>query len=97
MSDFELLESELPLEGQTSTKRCSGCGQFRETASDGYCTLCVNYKTVPAKAHVPRPRWMVTGTVDGVVVFREPFATARAVEHVIQMYGRENITTELIA
>ncbi len=92
---FDIREADTP--HGPGTQRCADCGTFRLLEADGRCHGCLTFRAVPVKAHQPAPRWMVTGYIDGAEVFREPFATARAVDHVIAMYGPENVKVEPIA
>ncbi len=68
--------------------RCSDCGQIRPHAGDGRCAVCLEHRTVPVKAHVPRPRYRVTVYgPGGVVAFGpEDFVTERAVDHCREMW-----------
>ncbi len=51
------------------------------------CSPCLNYKAVPVKAHVPRPRYRVTVTgPEGVVFGPEDFVTEAAVDHCREMW-----------
>jgi hypothetical protein len=70
------------------SKRCSACGQIKPLEGDGMCSPCLNYKAVPVKAHVPRPRYRVTVRDEsGAVVFGpEDFVTERAVDHTREMW-----------
>jgi hypothetical protein len=94
MSAFDIREADTP--HSVGRQRCSSCGTYRLLEGDGQCFGCLTFRAVPVKAHQPAPRWMVTGYIDGAEVFREPFATARAVDHVRELYGAENVKIEVI-
>ena len=91
----EFLEQDVAI--GTGLSRCSDCERLRPLVGDGRCWECLAFRAVPVKALQPAPRWMVTGYIDGAEVFREPFATARAVDHIREMYGPENVKVEPIA
>ncbi len=72
---------------QHAGRRCADCGQIRPHAGDGRCAVCLEHRTVPVKAHVPRPRYRVTVTgPEGVVFGPEDFVTEAAVDHCREMW-----------
>jgi hypothetical protein len=88
----EFLEQDVCI-GNGITTRCADCERLRTLEADGRCHECLTFRTVPVKAHVPMPRYMVTvlSRTDGAAVFGpEPFVTEMAVDHCRQMWSDDD-------
>ncbi len=69
------------------SKRCSACGQIKPIEGDGHCGPCLNFRTVPVVAHVPKPRYRVTVYgPEGLAFGPADFVSERAVDHVREMW-----------
>jgi hypothetical protein len=51
------------------SKRCSACGQIKPLEGDGMCAPCLNYKALPARSHVPKPRYRITVRKGSEIVY----------------------------
>jgi hypothetical protein len=73
------------------SRRCSACGQIKPLEGDGMCSPCLNYKAVPARSHVPKPRYRVTvkGPDGQLVGGPWDFVTEAAVDHCREMWADE--------
>lgn len=91
---FDIREADTPI--ALARTRCSHCQGWRLLEKDGLCWSCLHYPSVSVKPHEPRPRWLVTASHEGVVVFRDKFLRAESVEHVREMFGAGNVKVEVL-
>jgi hypothetical protein len=86
---FDIREADTPY--GAGRERCSRCEGFRILVADGLCFGCLNYKAVPARSHVPKPRYRVHVYGPGGVLVGGPwdFVTEMAVDHCREMWACE--------
>jgi hypothetical protein len=64
---FDIREADTPY--GAGRERCSRCEGFRILVADGLCFGCLNYKAVPARSHVPKPRYRITVRKGSEIVY----------------------------
>jgi hypothetical protein len=86
----EFLEQDYRI-GDGFVQRCTDCEQYRVLESDGRCHSCLTFRSIPARSHVPRPRYRVTvkGPDGQLVGGPWDFVTEAAVDRCREMWACE--------
>jgi hypothetical protein len=64
----EFLEQDVVV-GDGLFKRCTDCEQYRVLEADGRCHGCLTLRTIPARSHVPKPRYRITVRKGAEIVY----------------------------